>query len=1237
MAGLERPVPWLLTALVLSQTPALDDERAAARDAALHATDPLLALGSLARALELAEHVAAPDARGALLDDALGHARAPLVRDEARYRLLERAVRAGELAEAGQHAVRLGFVTTARVLGPFPNVGGGAFGAPLPVSDLSSSARVPGIDRDIGWQLVTVDPLGELDLVPVMTPTRETRAIYVVVVRSRTAQAAALRVGSSGQVRAQVNGVEVLRADVDRPLRFDQSAAGVWLEAGDNLVVVEAGFLGNDASVMLRFTRPEGGPLEGLELSAAPDRIRRARTVVGTRRPAPPVADAVVPATSTAAATQRIAALASAAALERTRAAFDRRTRPRAVERWLTELVELQDQVGAPAAARAAARVALAEPVCERDRNACREILERALAIDATSVEALLALAAAREAADDLEEARTLLARARAVAPNDDEVINRELRLARGPEQLGRAIEALRRADAVPSEKNLALAADLAEQAGDNKRAAHLAARARDTGRIARLLSDAAWTRLAAAETRAAALSERVGWARALLASRPGSHTLAESYAMALVAAGRLAEAKRVAATRTATYPERAEPLELAAKLALIDGDRELARTHLRAAASLLPQDADLRRTLRALGTGEEPLATRYALDDATVGRLAREPADADAARIGAHIAASTVAMRFFENGLGRVLVERVVRIHDPHKAAGLQTWSFPYSEGREEIEVLAAERLGKDGRREPALRVSDQGPPGKQDGVYTDVAHKVITFPPLAAGDTLHFVLRKELVGRQNLFGDFFGAVEPIAGTLPTRAWRLVIESPRTRALSWGGTGAPAPNIREEVLEGEPVRVHDFRVASAAPVEPEPLMPPFLEVADFVSVSSYARWHDLGVWYEALVAPQLVLDDELKAMAAEITKGARDDRERVRRVYEHVVSATRYVGIELGIHGWKPYPVTEVYRRKYGDCKDKASLLVALLREVGVDANLALVRTANLGDIADEPPSMLLFNHAIAYVPSLDVFLDGTAERSGAFELPPLDQGALALVVGAHGAHRGSRLTRIPVQPADANLNVSDYVLTLAPDGTLTVRGSERFRGQANAGERRDFADAAKRKETLQRHLAQIMPGAQVTQLEVTDLSLAAEELGYTFEATLPHRAVVDADGSLTMQLSLYPHDLTGSYGARSTRKTDVWVEYPWRTRNVMRYVLPPGFEVADLPSGGVVDGPLLSFTQIVTRTADGFIVDEDTALRARRVPVASYAQLRTAAIAADALMKRRVRLSRIAPRSGP
>jgi len=111
---------------------------------------------------------------------------------------------------------------------------------------------------------------------------------------------------------------------------------------------------------------------------------------------------------------------------------------------------------------------------------------------------------------------------------------------------------------------------------------------------------------------------------------------------------------------------------------------------------------------------------------------------------------------------------------------------------------------------------------------------------------------------------------------------------------------------------------------------------------------------------------------------------------------------------------------------------------------------------------------------------------------------------------------------------------------------------------------------------------------------------------------------------------LSLYPHDVAGNYADQSTRRFELFIDHPWRTRNVMRYVVPAGMQVVDLPKGGVVTGEHLQFTQTVTPTPDGFIVDEDTAITSRRIPVEDYAAFRDQALAADRLMKRKLRLVR-------
>src|SRR6476620_1365289 len=118
-----------------------------------------------------------------------------------------------------------------------------------------------------------------------------------------------------------------------------------------------------------------------------------------------------------------------------------------------------------------------------------------------------------------------------------------------------------------------------------------------------------------------------------------------------------------------------------------------------------------------------------------------------------------------------------------------------------------------------------------------------------------------------------------------------------------------------------------------------------------------------------------------------------------MRAIYDEVVQRTRYVALEFGIYGYKPRPCALTFARGWGDCKDKATLIVTMLKEAGIPASLVLVRTGMRGEFETEPASLAPFDHAIAYVPSMNLFLDVTAEYSGSTELPAMDRAALALL----------------------------------------------------------------------------------------------------------------------------------------------------------------------------------------------------------------------------------------------
>ena len=130
--------------------------------------------------------------------------------------------------------------------------------------------------------------------------------------------------------------------------------------------------------------------------------------------------------------------------------------------------------------------------------------------------------------------------------------------------------------------------------------------------------------------------------------------------------------------------------------------------------------------------------------------------------------------------------------------------------------------------------------------------------------------------------------------------------------------------------------------------IRPEANMPGWTEIARYLHVSTFADWDAVGRWYWNLVKDQLIVDAKIRAAVNEVLlslpEGA-DERAKVRALYKHVITSTRYVGLEFGIHGFKPYRVTQIVRRGFGDCKDKASLLYAMFREAGIDAHIVLTR----------------------------------------------------------------------------------------------------------------------------------------------------------------------------------------------------------------------------------------------------------------------------------------------------
>ena len=133
------------------------------------------------------------------------------------------------------------------------------------------------------------------------------------------------------------------------------------------------------------------------------------------------------------------------------------------------------------------------------------------------------------------------------------------------------------------------------------------------------------------------------------------------------------------------------------------------------------------------------------------------------------------------------------------------------------------------------------------------------------------------------------------------------------------------------------------------------------------VAASNDGTWKSIGEWYSKLSSDRLVASPEVAAKAAELTAGKSDFLDKAQAISEFVQQDIRYFAIEVGIGGYQPHAAGDIFRNRYGDCKDKATLLSAMLSSVGIHSALMMVDVSR-GVVDPDTPS-LVGDHMIAAI----------------------------------------------------------------------------------------------------------------------------------------------------------------------------------------------------------------------------------------------------------------------------
>ncbi len=1120
--------------------------------------------------------------------------------------LAEAKARLGDSEALGAPFEQLGFVSRWRVIGPFDNEGKTGFDTQTPpeqkrmeAPDLQAS--YPGRERPVSWRTYPeIVRRGYVSLGAILRPRENVCGLAETFVYAERARPLTLFLGAGGAAKVYWNGVEVLRDSAYRLPSADRSVATVGARKGANRVLVKVCVTGSAWGFSLRLGEADGSPAKALRVETKSDDALDITPVKpGTKLPAPP--------------------LLPLAAFEQ--AAKRTPEDPAA----LAQLARYLHDTGSddPAERRAkqlAAHAAELAPTLENLRLASELAEERA--------EVMRFAQKAAELFPDAPESLLLQAKVRASGPTPEDALPLIARIPEG-DQSWPAAQSLKAQ--VLSELDLPATARSTIE--------HALAKLGDSVRLLRQLADldnatgaqdgsiAARKRLLAlrfddSSSRHVLITDALqrGATAEVLDQIDVQAKLAPGAADTLLSIARLYDGLGRDDLVLATYrramdlvPEAPEIL-VAYGRALLRAERpDLAAQAFTRALALKPQDAATRELLEQIKPKRRDDEAYAMASDKILASRGKAPGYPTTVLMD--LTVNTV----FDNGLGSSFHQHAVEVHDEEGARQYRTFPIQYDPDSQRVELRLARVYRKDGHVLESVRTAEEqlGEPWYR--IYYDTRALIVVFPDLEPGDVVEVRYRVDDIAHRNLFADYYGDLHVWQGAAPVVRSEYVLITPASRQFYMNESPLPGLAHKQEVLGNR--RIDYFAANDVPAVVSEGGMPGITETAAYLHVSTYKSWQDVGRWYWGLIKDQLYADESLKRTVHKLCADAKTDREKVDRIHDWVVQNTRYVGLEFGIHGFMPYRVPLIVQRGFGDCKDKASLLYTMLREAGIDARIALTRTRHNGAISDQPASLAIFDHAITYVPAFDLFLDGTAEHSGADELPVQDQGVTVLLVGPKGAE----LHTTPVFDAARNdKRTRTLQVQLAADGSAKIDGQEVVAGAEAAGYREYYQAPGTRAERFERNLAGLYPGLKLESQHFDSLDSLEQPVRFGYRISVPQLAHWDGD-ELRVEPSVL-HDLVQEMAPLPERVHPLDLEGNRLYIEVRNVRVPAGMHAVALPPGGEASSPFghlrLGFSQ------DGGTISARTELEVTRDRIAreDYPAFRRWVEAADQLLKQRI-----------
>ena len=505
-------------------------------------------------------------------------------------------------------------------------------------------------------------------------------------------------------------------------------------------------------------------------------------------------------------------------------------------------------------------------------------------------------------------------------------------------------------------------------------------------------------------------------------------------------------------------------------------------------------------------------------------------------------------------------------------------------------------------------------------ENIY-DPNSKILTIniPQLDIGDTIHMVSR-QLIHR-SIMPSEYDEENVFEGPSYIRHITYDVHAPASLPLVSIGLRDPVPGTMASTTQtnGDQV-VYHWEVNNVPRMFDEPNMPPYDEVLQRVMVSTVPQWQDISKWYWNLSKPHLdKITPEMQATDSVLIANAPTDMDKIKALFYFVSSKIRYMGVtpEQDRPGFEPHDVCLTFDKKYGVCRDKAGLLVEMLRLAGFKAYPVLI---NIGAKRDPDVPQVDFNHAIVAVelkPGEYTLMDPTDENTRDL-LPAPDRNRSYLVCKPEG----ETIKVSPIEPPDKHMLYVKTTGTLNADGILTATSDFSFEGINDDAYRNAFSHLKpdELKDFFEGRLKDAVPSLKLISLTITpenvlDTSVPlSAELKFTasgLTANGDSKSIVNLPW-ISKNLGVANRILLDVVGLKE-RKYPLNTELTCGVREDVSLKLEGGFEAPlSVPQFSSIDDSCVAYNETVSFANDTLNCSRDFRLKKVEFTPGEYLQLR-------------------------